>query len=236
MSHKPTSPIVLDAVPFQLNPAELIEVFKLETIQDIQMAEFEALVAQAKKIAKPKAMYKFAHMSIHDDTKVKIESEIFHSKMLSLNLSGLSEVFPYVATCGAEIEAFSKSYLNEPQSVWCHAIKMSLLSSAYRYLLIHLQETYGIVGPISNMTPGASDEEIWPIDDLEKLFHLFGNTEEKIGVSHIADYLMEPSVSVAGILFPKEETYVNCQVCHRSDCTERTAPFDQKLWFELIEM
>jgi hypothetical protein len=236
MNKSQTTPIILDSIPFDLNPDSLIEKFQLENFSATERDQFEQLIQNASSVARPKAMYKYAGMSIHDENLVQIDTQLFQSRMLSLNLSGLDAVFPYVATCGTEIDAFLSPFTQNPTATWAHVIKMSLLSSAYRYLLVHLQEIYGNPGPISNMTPGASDEDIWPIEDLEKLFQILGDTMETIGVQHIADYVMEPSVTVAGILFPKEQSYVNCQVCHRNDCSEREAPFDQKLWMELIEM
>lgn len=41
---------------------------------------------------------------------------------------------------------------------------------------------------------------------------------------------MVPTMSVSGVVFPTEDECATCRVCHREDCSRRTAPFDEAVW------
>ena len=46
---------------------------------------------------------------------------------------------------------------------------------------------------------------------------------------------MIPNKTVSGLLFPTEEDFHTCQVCHRDPCPNRRAPFDAAVWQSLRE-
>jgi hypothetical protein len=43
---------------------------------------------------------------------------------------------------------------------------------------------------------------------------------------------MVPNKSVSGLLYPSEDGFQSCQLCHREGCPNRRAPFDPHLWEE----
>jgi hypothetical protein len=43
-------------------------------------------------------------------------------------------------------------------------------------------------------------------------------------------FLMVPTKSVSGIVFPTEVSFESCRLCPRSDCPGRRAKYDPNLW------
>ena len=62
------------------------------------------------------------------------------------------------------------------------------------------------------MNPGSLAD--WPLREQRPLFGLLGNVRAAIGVTLTPSLLMTPTKSVSGILFPSEETFASCQLCH----------------------
>jgi hypothetical protein len=80
------------------------------------------------------------------------------------------------------------------------------------------------------MSPGSGDVEIWPVSQQKELFAILDGVTPHIGVRLTDSMLMIPNKSVSGIVFPTEVDYRGCQVCHRQNCPNRSAPFDEDLW------
>jgi hypothetical protein len=62
------------------------------------------LIEQARQIARPKALYREAFIDSKGDDTVAIEGVTFTSRMLRANLDRVERVFPFVATCGHEMD------------------------------------------------------------------------------------------------------------------------------------
>ena len=80
------------------------------------------------------------------------------------------------------------------------------------------------------MHPGSGDVDVWPIEQQSELFFLLGDVYSAIGVELTESYLMLPTKSVSGIRFPTQKDFQSCMLCHRENCPERSAQFDQTLW------
>jgi hypothetical protein len=111
-------------------------------------------------------------------------------------------------------------------------ISLSLVRSAMDALSQTLQEQY-LLGAVSVMNPGSAEADVWPIEEQGALFNLLGGVEtvaQAVGVRLLPSFFMVPDMSVSGILYPSETTYVNCQLCQREGCPSRKAEFDAALW------
>ena len=97
------------------------------------------------------------------------------------------------------------------------------------FLREHLAKRYR-VSNLSSMNPGSGDASVWPFEQQRELFSMCGDVEELIGVRLTKSLALVPDMSVAGILFPSEADFQNCQLCHRENCRFRRAPFDRELW------
>ncbi len=190
-------------------------------------ADFESLLKEAQTIANPKAMYKLSSIEEKGEEKVVIDGVSFTSRVLSVNLEGAQRVFPFLGTCGMELEEWSNSITDMFIGYWAEAIKELALFAALEALESHLNDRFR-PGYVSTMSPGSLQD--WPISAQKPLFKLLGNTREKIGVKLTESFLMVPTKSVSGIRFPMDETFESCQLCPRTACPNRRAPYDETLY------
>jgi hypothetical protein len=192
-------------------------------------AAFTALVDQARAIARPKALYAESFIEARGDDTVRIDGITFTSRMLRRKLDVVERVFPYIATCGHEMDAVALPAGDVLVQFWWDAIKAELLSAARAHLLAHLTDRFRL-GQTARMSPGSGDVEVWPIEQQRLLFALLGGVTPFIGVRLTESCLMIPNKTVSGLLFPTEEDFQTCQVCHRDVCPNRRAPFDAVVW------
>ena len=157
----------------------------------------------------------------------------FVSKVLRANLDEVERVFPYVATCGPELDAISVES-DDVFGQFCRDIlKEMALRAAMAHLVTHLKESYSLETLVS-MNPGSGDINVWPIQQQRELFAFFGDAPESIGVILTDSCLMVPNKSVSGLFYPSEDGFQSCQLCHREKCPNRRAPFDPHLWEERL--
>ena len=219
---------IIKDIPFILNTPALLERVHLRPGSE-DAHEFEQLLHLARKIGKPKAIYTEAYVELSDDDSVSLNGIRFTSPMLRNNLTNIDRIFAYVATCGREMDQVTLVDANILAIFWWDAIKESLLVTASQYLSGLLERRYQLKKTAS-MNPGSGDVNVWPIEQQRELFALLGDVRGQIGVELTDSFLMIPNKTVSGILFPTERDFRTCQVCHRKNCQNRRAPFDQVLW------
>jgi hypothetical protein len=219
---------VITNIPFELDSATLQQHLHIHPGSE-SAQEFTQLIYQALKIGVPKAIYSEAYVEILNPNGVLLNGIKFTSTMLHDNLSSVERVFPFVVTCGREMDLVDWLDDNLLTQFWWEAIKESLLTSASRYLRAFLERRYFFTKTAS-MNPGAGDANVWPIEQQRELFALLGDVQGLIGVELTDSFLMIPNKTVSGILFPTERNFRTCQVCHREGCPSRSALFDQELW------
>ena len=193
---------------------------------------FREFLEKVEQVARPKAIYRVSYIDEISLDTVTIEETTFHSQALSKNLASVGRVFPFIATCGIEIDEFPIEQDDILQQYWLNTIKLTLLEDSITHLYETLQNSYKFDN-LSAMNPGSGDASVWPIEEQSLLFSLFGgiqSTFQQVGVTLLPSYLMVPDISVSGILFPSETNYYNCQLCQREDCPGRQAHFDLELW------
>jgi len=217
---------LLDNLEFTVDLDQLFRVIRMDQADDdadtvIKMAE------EAQSIARPKALYKVAYVEEKGDNFVVIDGEKFISRVMSVNLKDVHRVFPFVATCGTELEEWSSSIDDMLESYWADAIKIQAMNCALKALETHLEEHFK-PGKTACMNPGSLED--WPISEQVKLFKLLGDVKSMTGVLLTDSFLMVPIKSVSGIKFPTETNYENCQLCPRENCPGRRAPYDKDLY------
>ena len=184
------------------------------------------LVEVARSVARPKVVYKVSYIDSKNGDTVTIDGVRFTSRVLRINLDQVERVFPYIATCGTELEEMAVPSSDVMKSFCFDAIKTMVVRSAITYLSNHLIEYYAL-DKMSRMSPGSL--ESWPLAQQKELFSLFGDTEELIGVRLTKSCVMVPLKSVSGIYFPTEITFESCQLCPREKCIGRRASYDTEL-------
>ncbi len=195
-------------------------------------AAVTALIERAREVARPKALYTEAFVEGRGNDTVRITGLTFTSRMLRRKLETVERVFPYVATCGHELDSVALPAGDVLVQYWWDAIKAECLAAARAHLLAHLTARFRL-GQTARMSPGSGDAEVWPIEQQRLLFALLGGVTPFIGVILTENCLMIPNKTVSGLLFPTAEDFQTCQVCHRDVCPNRRAPFDAALWQSL---
>ena len=218
---------VLDDIPFELNFDTLLSRLHLEK-ESKYTKEVQHLAEAVEPIITPKAVYEVSYIQDRGYDTVNIGGVTFTSRVLRVNLDKVERVFPYIATCGKEIDEVAVPPDDFLRRFFLDTIKEMALGVSVGYLNNYLKTKYAL-GKTSRMAPGAGAEDVWPIEQQKQLFSIFGNTEDLIGVKLTDSGLMVPTKSVSGISFPTEISFESCQLCPREKCPGRRAPYDKDL-------
>ncbi len=214
---------LLDQIPFQIDLDGLMKRMRVRpNSQDAR--DLAALAAEAEKIACPKAFYGAAQIEQRNDEGVIVSGVSFSSRVLRVNLDQAEQIFPFVATCGMELQTWGDGLEDMIWSFWAEAVKEDALRAALGALQDHLRNSFHL-GHFSTMSPGSLEN--WPISQQTPLFNLLGNPSE---VRLTDSLLMVPTKSVSGFIFPIEADFESCQLCPRTDCPGRRAPYDETLY------
>jgi hypothetical protein len=217
---------VLDAIPFTIDFEQLSKKLRIKD-GSAHVGRLQRLVDEVQAIGKPKALYRAAFIASKKEDQVVIDGTVFTSRVLRVNLEKVHRVFPYVTTCGLELEEWSGSFDDLLLKYWADVIKETVLRAALDYLRGHLIENYRLA-KVSRMNPGSLPD--WPLPEQRSLFALLGNGPDLIGVRLTDSFLMLPIKSVSGIWFPTEESFESCRLCPREICVGRRAPYDRDLY------
>ena len=219
---------VLNSIPFRLDTKEVLKRLRLRKENKDMERMVQELLDIVHPIAKPKAVYKVSYVDNKNGDSLYIDGVRFTSRVLRINLDKVGRVFPYVATCGRELDEIVVP-ADEYMKYYClDTIKEMALYSARSYLQDYLTRNYAL-GQVSRMYPGEGAAEDWPITQQKELFSIFGNVEDLIGVQLTKDFLMVPLKSSSGMYFPTEIKFESCQLCPREVCSGRKAPYDPDL-------
>ena len=218
---------ILDNIPFELDAdAVLSNVHVDRTSQDGK--DLQELVETARRAAKPKAICEVSYIEDKSEDSVVLSGVTFTSRVLRVNLDKAERAFPFVATCGRELDEINIPSDDFMKRYWLDAIKGMALGAAMKYLTEQLKDQYALPH-IASMNPGDADHAIWPIEQQRQLFSIFGNVEDLIGVTLTDSFLMIPNKSVSGIYFPTEINFESCKLCPREVCPGRRAPYEKDL-------
>jgi hypothetical protein len=150
--------------------------------------------------------------------------------VLRVNLDGSGIVFPFIATCGLELDDWSKKNRDMLRFFWVDTIMLMALGCAINHLNTYLKQKLGENAALSAMNPGSLED--WPIEEQVPLFSLLGDCSEAIGMRLTAQMVIQPLKSVSGILFVSEESFQNCSLCPRQACPLRRAAYNKSLYAE----
>lgn len=220
--------LVLDNTPFQIDTGQLYKSLRIKEGSEF-VARLNPLIDKAQAVGKPKAFYQVAFIESRGDDHVIIDEVMLTSRVLRVNLEKAHRVFPFVATCGTELEEWSVAIDDMLERYWADVIKEMALRVALQHLTEHLIDRFQ-PGKIARMNPGSLPD--WPLQEQRPLFALLGKGPEAIGVKLTDSFLMMPIKSVSGIWFPTEESFESCLLCPREKCPGRRAPYDHTLYHQ----
>lgn len=219
--------VVLTDIPLKPDPPALME--KLRLKPGTARAESLCRMAEdASVLARPKAMYRPCGIDTRGKDYLGTGGVVFRSRVLAVNLEKVHRFFPFVATCGRELETWSRGLGGALERYWAEEIKGIALGTAVLTVAAHIQEHH-CPGPISMMNPGSLED--WPVSEQAPLFRTLGDqTESALGVALLENFLMQPGMTASGIWFPSEQRFENCMLCPREGCVGRRAPHDPELY------
>lgn len=216
----PVEPVILDSIPFEIDAASLASLLRVKRGGSDEKA-FVDMVARARLLGRPRAMYRESFVEERDDFEATIDGVLFRSRLLGRNLKDVMRVFPYCATCGRELEEWASGISGLKPRFWADSIMMAALGCAIAALTNDVARRFR-PGKISFMNPGSLED--WPLSEQQGLFSLIDGTN--IGVKLNDTFLMRPLKSVTGIMFPSEKDFQSCRYCGREQCPGRRAPYD----------
>lgn len=193
---------------------------KLHLDEDDEFVDrLKEMIDETKKIAVPAAMYSPFTVK-PGDNDIKINNININNPFVYKMLCKTDLVVPYVATCGKEIDQWSKTFTDYFEQYAADTIKYICLSSIRNKLFNEVKDTFFDESKdISSLNPGSLKE--WPLVGQLPLFQILGTVTEDIGVSLSESLLMSPNKSVSGIYFQPDEKFENCQLCPRANCPNR---------------
>ncbi len=218
--------IVLDNTPFEPDTQELIKHLRIDPDGE-DAATVKRMAEDARTIGRPRGICGVAFIESKSDETVVIDSVTFASRVLRVNLEKVHRVFPYVATCGMELQEWSDGFDDMLERYWADTIKAAALNCARGAVMDYLTDRYQ-PGKMSFMSPGSLPD--WPLSEQRRLFDLLGDPTGAIGVRLTDSFLMIPNKSVSGMRFAAETPFESCQLCPREVCSGRRAPYDKNLY------
>lgn len=216
---------IIEEIPFKIEAEQLYPFLKIKPGSRFAV-RLDNLLDEALGIARPKVAYKLSGSEPGDDGNVIIDGVPLLSRVMQINLKDNRRVFPFVATCGMELEQWSQSLDETLEKFWADTINMMALGAAIEAFKSHMTQRFE-TGMTSTMNPGSLED--WPIIEQFKIFSLIGEACESIGVQLNKNAMMVPLKSVSGIEFESGEKFHSCQLCPREKCTGRRAPYDDHL-------
>jgi hypothetical protein len=219
---------VLPNIPVEFDLGEMLRRFRVPP-GGPDAADVEQLVARVRDVVKAKAIYDVCYVEKRGRDRVELAHVVFTSRVLAVNLDGVHRVFPFIATCGGELDDIAGMTGDSLRQYWLDELRVMALRAASARVRERIEERYR-PGKLSSMSPGSLGD--WPITQQTQLFSVFGDVEAEIGVRLTDSFLMLPMKSISGIYFPTERSFASCQLCPRDDCPGRSAPYDPSLWKE----
>ncbi len=216
---------ILDDIPVNIDVPMVLQSIKSNGSSKRVETEIRELIEKVLPVVRPKVMYKVAQVTMVDGKRLAVDGVEFTHHVPSLNFSLGERVFPYVATCGLEIEAMK--FPGDLMKDYCLNIikNVILMRAASKYFEDHLKQTY-MLQELSRIGPG---EAMGSTAQQRPLFSLLGDVEGAVGVKLSEHNMMVPEKSSSGIFFETAVRIESCQLCP-NQCNARRAPYDPELF------
>jgi hypothetical protein len=216
---------ILDDIPVRLDVSMVLQTIKSSAANKRIETELQELIKIVLPVVHPKVMYKVAQVTLVDGKRLEVNGFEFMHHVPSLSFSYGERVFPYVATCGLEIEAIK--YPDDIMKDYCLNLlkNVILMQTAVMYFEDHLKQTF-MLQEVSRIGPG---EAMGSTSQQKTLFSLLGDVEGTIGVKLSAHNMMVPEKSSSGIYFETAVRIESCQLCP-NQCHARRAPYNPELF------
>ncbi len=103
-------------IPFKLNREEIKSHVAIQQGSKPE-AGIEKLLDHIEKLARPKAIYRVSYIQEFGSDTVTVEDTVFHSTAMRRNLEEVRRIFPFIATCGTEVETHPSDKTMQPRNI-----------------------------------------------------------------------------------------------------------------------
>ena len=187
------------------------------------------VIEEIKPIANGKLLYCEAKIGDRTEETIEIGGITFTGKDLVDALKDVDTVYPYICTCGTEI--------NDAAMNCKDLVKMFYLDNIAHFYL--LQPSIELSDILDNqlgtrttcMTPGSFEN--WNLNQNAPIYILL-NKGEGTGVTMNEYALMTPAKSVAGIRFKTSDCEKKCNICMKRDCVNRVEEFSKTIYEDTL--
>lgn len=216
---------VLDDIPLKLDLPGVLERLRMRNNSQRIRDMISELIILVTSVARPKAVYKVSQAVTRSRKVLEIDGVEMTSYIPTLSFYPGETVFPYVATCGLEVEALKTPPGDFMKHYCLNVMKELVLRAASDYLQGHLVSAYGLA-QITRVGPG---EALGPLAQQRELFSILGDVEGSIGVRLTDHNMMVPEKSRSGVFFETDIKLESCQLCPDARCQGRRAPYQPEL-------
>ena len=223
--------MIVIKMQYQPDPVKIASKYSIEADDPL----YPGIVSACHEIcdlAKPVACFKESRVDEVGPDYVMIDGVQFHGKFIADRLRRVKTVYPYVASCGTELDRWGRD-CGDLLLEYCYDdIRQSAIKPVLETVHKTIMNQYGAY-KLSSLNPGSIPQ--WPITEQKSLFQLLGSVFEKVGVRLDKTMLMYPLKSVSGILFESEEGYCNCKICSRQNCPGRREDMDEDQMMTMLD-
>ncbi len=133
---------VLDSIPVNLELEDVLKKVQIRNKNEDVEKDIQALLEITRNVARPKAVYKMSSLENRDGDSLEIDGTRFTSHILRINLAKVEKVFPYVVTCGRELDVVAFSSDEMMKFYFMDQIKEITLRLALNHLHDYLRENH----------------------------------------------------------------------------------------------
>ena len=188
--------------------------------------ELTEMVNQAQSLAEPVVLFGVCPVNQDAEGHICVNGLRINSQLVRQKMQENNRCFPYVATCGEALEAWSLQYKDDfLAAFWAEEIKNLYLNRIVAEFFAYLKTHYQVSGHLASLNPGSLEQ--WTVRGQKELFEVLGGTDfvkEQTGVVYTDTFLMLPIKSLSGICFESNVFFENCQHCPLTACPNRRAP------------
>lgn len=217
--------ILLNDLSFFITPDELSK--KLSLSLDKNIETVIRLVKEAENIAIPKAIFKECFLSNRGFNFITLDGIKFNSRITSANLSKENRVFPYIVTCGTEIQDWSSSKEDKFEKKAAELIVQEILIQCHSFLKNYIEKNFN-TGNLARVNPGSTID--WQLKEQKNIFNILEDKIKSIGVTLDSNFFINPSKTYSGIYFHNETNYKNCYMCSANVCPLREVSYDKNYY------
>lgn len=215
------------------NSVALPDEIKAQLLEKWEMAnedgEVDDLIAEAEKIAAPKAYVIPATIDELEEDHVTLSCIRFESTLMPQQLRPLYEkggnptIFAYTMTCGQELHKWFLSQTDFLLQGVAEDITIRYLGLVGGAMRDYVTNTCLPGKHFSSMNPGSLPS--WNIKGQAPLFQLLGEGAARCGVELTDSMLMVPFKSGSGVYYESEHNFESCMFCDKLTCPNRRAAF-----------